>query len=117
MENSQDFVIKNGVLTRYKGHGGDVTLPEGITEIGEDAFYGRTMLTSVAIPEGVTKIGAEAFEGCTSLTSVTVPKSVTEIGSEPDQRNHPRRRLNLVGGFRGLHRPDGRSHCSRQHKS
>lgn len=38
MENKQDFVIENGVLTKYNGPGGEVTIPEGVTEIGLQAF-------------------------------------------------------------------------------
>ncbi len=38
MENMQDFVIKEGVLDKYKGPGGDVVIPEGVTEIGNRAF-------------------------------------------------------------------------------
>ena len=34
MENKQDFVITKGVLKKYKGPGGDVTIPAGVTEIG-----------------------------------------------------------------------------------
>ena len=30
MENKQDFVITKGVLEKYKGPGGDVTIPEGV---------------------------------------------------------------------------------------
>ncbi|MBR6686032.1 MAG: leucine-rich repeat domain-containing protein, partial [Paludibacteraceae bacterium] len=55
-------------------------IPEGVTEIGESAFWYRTSLTSVVIPEGVTAIGKEAFYGCSSLTSVVIPEGVTEIG-------------------------------------
>ena len=39
MSNSKDFVIKDGVLTKYKGAGGDVVIPEGVTEIGWRAFH------------------------------------------------------------------------------
>lgn len=78
MQNT-DFVIENGVLTKYTGPGGDVAIPEGVTEIGKSAFYDCAGLTSVTIPEGVTVIGDYAFRGCTSLTSVTIPASVTEI--------------------------------------
>ena len=56
-------------------------IPEGVTEIGEAAFYNCSGITSVTIPEGVTKIGPAAFEGC-GLTSITIPESVTEIGGE-----------------------------------
>ena len=38
MENKQDFVIVNGVLKEYTGPGGDVTIPEGVTEIGRSYF-------------------------------------------------------------------------------
>ena len=81
MENKQDFVIENGVLNRYEGPGGDVTIPEGVTEIGSAAFFGCTGLTDVTIPEGVTEIGYSTFSGCTGLTSVTIPEDVTKIGS------------------------------------
>ena len=81
MSGNQDFVIKKGVLQKYKGPGGDVTIPAGVTEIGYGAFRGCTSLTSVTIPAGVTEIGAWAFQGCANLTSVTIPAGVTEIGS------------------------------------
>ncbi len=79
MENKQDFVIENGVLNRYEGPGGDVTIPEGVTKIGRCAFSGCTGLTSVTIPESVTEIGISAFSVCTGLTSVTIPEGVTKI--------------------------------------
>ena len=80
MSRNQDFIIKNGVLQKYKGPGGDVTIPEGVTEIRAYAFQFCTDLTSVTIPEGVTEIGERAFYGCTGLTSVTIPEGVTKIG-------------------------------------
>ena len=57
-----------------------VTLPSGITSIGDLAFNGCTALTSVTIPSGVTSIGGNAFEGCSALTSVSIPNTVTSIG-------------------------------------
>jgi len=79
--NTADFEIdKNGVLTKYKGNGGDVVIPDGVTSIDESAFDDCENLTSVTIPDSVTSIGDWAFNGCGSLTSVTIPDSVTSIG-------------------------------------
>ena len=67
--------------TRWGGNDiKSVSLPDGLTSIGEVAFYGCTSLTSVTIPDSVTSIGSSAFSGCTSLTSVTIGNSVTSIG-------------------------------------
>ena len=74
------FRVKDGVLARYKGRGGDVVIPAGVTNIGAYAFYECTGVTSVTLPTGLTGIGACAFYGCTDLRSVTISKSVTSIG-------------------------------------
>ena len=42
----------------------------------------RSEITSITIPEGVTHIGNGAFSRCSSLTSITIPESVTHIGDE-----------------------------------
>ena len=54
-----------------------ISLPDGMTTIGEHAFQNCTSLTSVTIPDSVSHINAEAFYNCTSLTSVTFPNSIT----------------------------------------
>ena len=57
-----------------------LTIPNGITSIGNYAFCYCGSLTSVTIPNSVTSIGKEAFSACKCLTSVTIPGSVTSIG-------------------------------------
>ena len=57
-----------------------VEIPSSVTRIGNRAFAGCSRLTSVAIPDGVKEIGSDAFRGCTALTSLEIPASVTKIG-------------------------------------
>ncbi len=58
----------------------DIVLPQGLTSIGNNAFYECSSLTSVTIPSSVTSIGDFAFSGCSSMTGVEIPMGVTSIG-------------------------------------
>ena len=77
---NNDFEIVGGRLVKYKGKGEKVTIPYGVTEIGEEAFDGRADIVSVTIPKTVKVIGEGAFYGCSALSMVDIPESVTEIG-------------------------------------
>ena len=74
-----DFVIEDGILKRYTGHESNVVIPNGVTSIGEDAFYKCSSLKAIKIPDSVTRIDKSAFWGCDSLTSIEIPDSVTVI--------------------------------------
>ncbi len=95
-------------------------IAEGVTSIGEQAFYECTSLKSVTIPDSVTNIGADAFSHCTSLTSVTsigynafdscksltsvtIPNSVTSIGVDA---------FALCTSLTGIWVAEGNSHYS-----
>ena len=81
-----------------------ITLPNTVTEIGEDAFdkcinlttvkfsenlvtigprafRGCKSLTNVVLPEGLITIGDNAFDSCSAMTSVVIPSTVTKIGN------------------------------------
>ncbi|MBP3467446.1 MAG: leucine-rich repeat domain-containing protein [Paludibacteraceae bacterium] len=75
------------------GKTGSITIPNSVTSIGIDAFYGCEGLTSVTIPNSVTSIGEWAFDGCTGLTSMTVeatnpPLCVNELGDGLSMPNY-----------------------------
>ena len=59
-----------------------VVIQEGVTSIGNCAFYECREVSSISIPEGVTSIGHNAFSGCSSLSSISLPAGVTSIESD-----------------------------------
>ena len=57
-----------------------VSIGNGVTIIGSSAFSNCTSLTGITLPDGLTTIGSSAFLNCTSLTGITIPNTVTSIG-------------------------------------
>ena len=58
-----------------------VTIPLGVTTIGDACFYGCIYLTNISIPSSVTSIGQNCFFECNKLTSIILPASLKTIGS------------------------------------
>ena len=56
----------------------NITLSDGLTTIGQRAFYGTTSLEHVIIPESVTSIGDQAFHSAPVATEI--PAGVQKIG-------------------------------------
>ena len=77
-----DFTIKNGVLTRYNGSGGDVVIPDGVTSISDFAFGLNSSMTSVTIPKSVTAIGEDTFSTCSGLRSFVVKSGNPSYSSQ-----------------------------------
>ena len=81
VSSSADFEIdSDNVLQKYYGNASSVTIPSGVTEIAEDAFFANKDITSVVIPEGVTEIGSDAFWLCDNLEKVVLPSTIIKIG-------------------------------------
>ncbi len=65
------------------------SMPDSVTDIGDNAFYKCTTMTSVTLPNNLQTIGASAFYNCKALTAIKIrdsetniiPDSVTGIGS------------------------------------
>ena len=75
-----DFEIADGVLKKYKGKGGAVTIPAGVHTIGAESFENCKELTGVAIGKDVKSIGEFAFAFCENLTDVQMGDGVLRIG-------------------------------------
>ena len=107
-------ITGNGTITDYatstdvpwaaaRGFAKTITVSEGVTAIGDHAFYGFSVLESVSLPSTLKTVGksafafsstlknitlpssvetikASAFEGCSSLVAAFVPASVTSLG-------------------------------------
>lgn len=101
-KSTEEFVIENGILIKYNGTGGEITIPEDVTSIDSNAFSDCKDLISgitidgeieeigsafremdyleyVVLPETLKVIGAYAFYNCVSLKNVNIPHSVQKI--------------------------------------
>lgn len=63
-----------------------VIIEANITEIPQCCFYLQTKLTSLSLPEGITAIGDDAFCGC-KISSLTLPSSLKTIGARAFSNN------------------------------
>ncbi len=72
-------VVGDGILIAYGGMGSQIRIPNGVKQIGAEAFKGNTRITGVIFPSSVTVIGEDAFAGCSSLTSISGGDYLEEI--------------------------------------
>ena len=63
----------------YRTQINQVVVENGVTRIGEYAFWDCYQMTSVSIGDTVKTIGAWAFESCYTLTGVVLPDSVNTV--------------------------------------
>ena len=80
------YSSRNGMLCAKDGSllvagvNGNVTIPDGVTNIGDDAFCGCSRLRSVTIPDSVTSIGEWAFFGCDCDDSLFDTTTIPGVG-------------------------------------
>ena len=60
----------------------EISIPEGVTEIGVRAFYSCRSLISFELPDSVKGICDDAFFACEGLTSVSFGSSLEKIGMQ-----------------------------------
>ena len=95
------FTIKDGCLTEYTGGSvRKVTIPEGVTSIGANAFsyaevqyvylpstctsiedeaFASSEIAEIFFPDGLETIGRAAFSRCKSLRNVFLPPNIKSI--------------------------------------
>ena len=65
----------------------NTVIPDTVTKISGDAFFGGTAPSDITFPESVTVIGSDsdilgdigAFKDCVGVTNIVIPESVTNI--------------------------------------
>lgn len=68
----EDFlIVGDGILLAYRGDSEHVQVPEGVKQIGSEAFKGHNEILDAELPASVVKINAEAFRNCSALTGLT----------------------------------------------
>ena len=77
---TEEYVILGTVLLKYNGAGGEISIPAGITEIADKAFYQYTTIESVSLPDSVIRIGEAAFEQCKNMKAINLPAGLQEFG-------------------------------------
>ena len=58
----------------------EVAIPDGVRNIGEQAFFTCENLTFVGLPEGLEEIGGQAFGNCSALIEMDLPEGLVSIG-------------------------------------
>lgn len=79
-----------------------VTIPESVTDVGEQGFYYCVNLESVSLPESVTVIDYEAFSTCAALKTVTLGDKVTEIGTRAFENCGKLSKINLPAALKTI---------------
>ncbi len=73
-------VIYDGVFANLIERGiTKISLPQGLTQIGANAFSNCTTLRDITLPDGLLAIGERAFENCRALPKLTIPKSAKDV--------------------------------------
>ena len=89
-ENGKGVIVFDGPVTKvgksaFYGYDTDckkltsVTIPNGVTEIGNYAFYSIDNLQTINIPNSVKTIRYDAFSHCVNLKNINLPNSLTKI--------------------------------------
>ncbi|MCM1505668.1 MAG: leucine-rich repeat domain-containing protein [Ruminococcus flavefaciens] len=78
----EDFDIEDGLLHEYLGDSKEVTIPYGVTKIGNGAFRNNKKIQKVNFSDTVMEIGTQAFAGCDNLVKINLPYNLKTIGTE-----------------------------------
>ncbi len=76
-----DLLIYNNVVRDCWKGAKEITVPDGVTEIGDYAFAFQKEITKITLPPSVRIINDGAFNSCAALTEIVIPEGVEELGA------------------------------------
>ncbi len=79
-----------------------ITLPDGLSNIGEGAFSDCWKLKEINIPEGVREVKAYTFSGCNNVGNFIIPDSVQTIGESAFYSCYAAKTITLGTGVKSL---------------
>lgn len=79
---TNEFIVRGGVITAYKGNKTTVNIPEGILGIGTESFKNNLSIQSVVFSSSVVEIQNNAFEGCVNLRTISGYENVHFFGDD-----------------------------------
>ncbi len=94
MESSPDWRNASVEIT-------SVTVGDGATSIGYNAFYNCEKLEKVTLPDSITTIEGNAFVMCTSLSEINVPQNLKYVGDSAFLGCESLTSFDLPEGFEG----------------
>ena len=66
-----NFIVENGTLLLYKGHGTTASIPAECTALAPYSFYGADNLKMLTVERTLKKVNPNVFSSCSALSSVT----------------------------------------------
>ncbi|MBE6660086.1 MAG: hypothetical protein E7605_01600 [Ruminococcaceae bacterium] len=79
-----------------------ITVQEGITRVGNNAFGNMTSLIDVYLPQSLTSIGDNVFNGCTSIKTVKLPDGLTSMGKGVFRNCSSLKSIEIPAGIREI---------------
>lgn len=73
------LVVGDGILVAYRGKDSKITIPEGIKQIGPEAFKDHMGITDLSLPDSLWRICEDAFSGCSNLSSISGGMNLVSI--------------------------------------
>lgn len=106
-QDSNDYVVYDGVITKYNGSDENLTIPsiyngETIVAIGDNAFAENASIVNVYLPDTVTTVGNEAFRDCKNLKSIRLSENLTNIGKYAFSRCVSLKEITIPGKIKTL---------------